>query len=83
MNDRIFYVDEVRKWINQLLKEEISISKFVEMLNEKATGLSAIEMYRMSVERYKKEATCQHYFVQTDAYWKRCNHCGMIAPLGQ
>lgn len=32
---RLFYVDEVRKWLNVLLKEEISFSKFVELFNEK------------------------------------------------
>lgn len=25
--------------------------------------------------------TCHHYFVQSDPYWKKCNHCGMIEPL--
>jgi hypothetical protein len=33
--DRLFFVDEVRKWLNAFLKEEISFSKFVELFNEK------------------------------------------------
>ena len=50
---KIFYVDEVRNWIRQYDKQEISLSKFVELLNEKATGKSAIEMYQ--AEMRKKE----------------------------
>lgn len=43
---RIFYIDEVHKWIKQYNNEEISLSKFTEMLNEKATGIDAIEFYK-------------------------------------
>lgn len=25
--------------------------------------------------------SCHHYFIQKDAYWKSCIHCGMIEPL--
>ena len=45
----IFYIDEVREWIRQYDKEEISLSRFVEILNEKAMGKSAIELYRAEV----------------------------------
>lgn len=34
-NDRLFFVDEARKWLIQFNKAEISFSKFVEMFNEK------------------------------------------------
>lgn len=44
---RIFYVDEVKKMIQQLDNEEITLSRFVEILNEKATGLSAIELSKL------------------------------------
>ena len=44
-----FYVDTVRKLIQQYDKEEISLSKLVEVLNEKATGLSAIEMHNRTL----------------------------------
>ena len=26
---------------------------------------------------------CNHHFTQTDQFWQKCNHCGMIKPLGQ
>jgi hypothetical protein len=26
---------------------------------------------------------CYHNFIQKDAYWKSCTHCGMLAPLWQ
>jgi hypothetical protein len=45
---RIFFVDEVRALLHQLDKEKISLSKFVEILNEKATGLTSIELYKIS-----------------------------------
>lgn len=36
LNDnKLFYVDEVRKWLRLLDKEEISFSKFVELFNQK------------------------------------------------
>lgn len=35
LKDRLFFVDEVRKWLRQYDKEEISFSKFVELFNEK------------------------------------------------
>jgi len=43
--DRIFYIDETRKLINEFLKEEMSMSRFVEILNEKATGVPAMERF--------------------------------------
>lgn len=46
--ERVFYIDEVRKMLIQLKNEDISLSKFVEVLNEKATGLTALEMYNLS-----------------------------------
>lgn len=44
---RIFYIDEVRKLINKLFNEECTMSRFVEILNEKATGIRAIELYKL------------------------------------
>jgi hypothetical protein len=44
---RVFYVDEIRKMVNDLLKEEMSMSKFTELLNEKATGIDAVDMYKL------------------------------------
>jgi hypothetical protein len=35
IKDRLFYVDEVRKWLRQYDNKEISFSKFVELFNEK------------------------------------------------
>jgi fructose-bisphosphate aldolase class 1 len=34
--DKVFFIDEMRQMINSLLKEEVSMSKFVEDLNVKA-----------------------------------------------
>lgn len=42
--NRLFYIDEVRQLINSLLKEEISIGRFVEILNEKSTGLHPLQI---------------------------------------
>lgn len=50
---RIFYIDEVRQMISQLDKEEITLSKFVELLNEKAMGMTAVQMYQL--EQKEKE----------------------------
>lgn len=25
--------------------------------------------------------TCHHNYIQSDEYWKRCTHCGMLEPL--
>lgn len=50
---KIFYVNEVRDLIRLYDKEEISLSKFVEILNEKSTGLSAIELFKL--KNQKKE----------------------------
>lgn len=33
--NRLFFIDEVRDWLNLLLKEDISMSKFVENFNVK------------------------------------------------
>ena len=48
---RLFYIDEVRKLLHLFDTEEISFSRFVEMLNEKATGLSASEITRLKMAR--------------------------------
>lgn len=45
--ERVFYIDEVRKLLNQLRNEEISMSKLVEALNEKATGLEGDELNKL------------------------------------
>lgn len=37
---KVFYVDEVRKLLNELYKEEISLSKFIEELNVKANRVT-------------------------------------------
>jgi len=37
---KIFIVAQVRDWFNQLHREKISFSKFVELLNEKVTQQS-------------------------------------------
>lgn len=44
---KLLYIDEVRSMVNQYLKEEISLSKLTELLNEKVTGLSAIEISKL------------------------------------
>lgn len=36
--EKIFYIDEVKVWFNQVQQNQISFSKFVELLNEKATN---------------------------------------------
>jgi hypothetical protein len=46
---KVFFVQEVRNMFNSYYKEEISLSRLTEMLNEKATGLSAIEMYKIEM----------------------------------
>lgn len=48
--DHLFYIDEVRPLINSLLKEEITMSRYVEILNEKATNLSPIEISAIKSE---------------------------------
>lgn len=37
-NSRPFFIDEVRSWLSRYEKEEISFSKFVELLNDKVYG---------------------------------------------
>lgn len=61
MSKRIFYIDEVRKLVNQLCNEEISMSRFTEILNEKATGLSALELYNS-----EKDSRCKKHGVVFD-----------------
>lgn len=39
MDQKIFYIDEVREMVRQFNKEEISLSKLVELLNEKTLYL--------------------------------------------
>lgn len=59
MSNRVFYIDEVRKWANQYFNEEISISKLTELLNEKATGLDAVQlMNTLFIPKVKKVCYC-------------------------
>lgn len=52
--ERIFYVDEIKKLINQYDKEEITLSRFVEILNEKATGKKAVKLHKPE-SRYEQQ----------------------------
>lgn len=44
--ERVFFIDEIRTWVNQLQAEEITIGKFVELLNEKALNKEANDALR-------------------------------------
>lgn len=57
MSKRIFYIDEVRKMLQAYNKGGISLSKLVELLNEKATGLSAIELHDLETCTEKEEVS--------------------------
>lgn len=43
---RVFFIDEIRTWVNQLQAEEITIGKFIELLNEKALNKEANDALR-------------------------------------
>lgn len=32
-------------------------------------------------EEYKASFPCNHNYIQKDAYWKSCTHCGACAPF--
>lgn len=61
MSKRVFYIDEVRKLVNQLIAEEISMSKFTEILNEKATGMTALELWQS-----EQDSRCNKHGVTFD-----------------
>jgi len=46
--ERVFFLDEVRQLIFRVDREEISISRLVEILNEKALGLDRANIYNMA-----------------------------------
>ncbi len=57
---KVFYIDEIRKRINLLLKEEISMSKFCEELNVKA------KMFNQSVEEVTEQGEGEIHKIADD-----------------
>lgn len=52
---RIFFIDEVRKWINLLVREEISMSKFVENFHVKLFNHKALSLASKEIEELKEK----------------------------
>lgn len=52
---RIFFIDEVRKWIKLLDREEISMSKFVENFHVKLFNHKALSLASKEIEELKEE----------------------------
>jgi hypothetical protein len=53
MNGRLFFVDEVRGWLKLLDKEEISMSKFVELFNERVFNWLQIKVKTLETRQTK------------------------------
>lgn len=56
VKQKLFYVAEIRKLIEQYNDEEITFSRLVEILNEKATGLTPMEIANIKAMLYKFSA---------------------------
>lgn len=55
-NVNVFFIEEIRKQINLFLAKEITLSKFVELLNDKATDSHAMERIKM-MEEYRQQGS--------------------------
>lgn len=63
--EKIFYIDEIRDLIRKYDRQEISLSKLTEILNEKATGKNAIQLYQEYIRKNEHE--------QMDCPFKYCS----------
>lgn len=57
-----------------------------DMIHEPKKLTEALDILLTEVKKLHKpdvsgSLPCHHNYIQKDAYWKSCPHCGMIAPL--
>lgn len=59
---QVFFIDEMQDLVKELNNKNISMSKFVEVLNEKATGISWQEMVKKRLDSRCKK----HHIIMDD-----------------
>lgn len=63
--------DESQENIRKLIAENSDLKKENERLRKEAKDPTGYAPH------------CIHYFVQTEQFWQKCQHCGYIKPIGQ
>ena len=62
--------------------QKLEKDRLIEMLIAANDTISLLTDMRVSYIGYNNNSLlCQHKYIPTDAYWKRCRYCGDIVPL--
>lgn len=64
---RIFFIDEIRDLLSMYRNHETSIEKVVEVLNEIATGVDAVDRFKNEVANQGKQKCCE----KEDSAWMK------------